>query len=175
MIPPVLLELARQFLLLSLLSIGGGNASLPEIQLRAVHIEHWMTDEVFTQMFALAQAAPGPNILIVSLVGWQAAGVAGALVATLAMCGPSSLLTYYVAHIWERFRDAPARVAIQRGLAPITVGLIMASGYVLTRANDQSWIAYALTAVTLVLTLTTRLHPLWLLGTAAAIGAFGFV
>ena len=175
MIPPVLFELALQFLILSLLSIGGANAIIPEIHLRAVDIEHWMTDADFSQMFALAQAAPGPNVLIVSLIGWKVAGIAGALVAMLAMCGPSSLLTYYVAHAWDRFRDAPLRIAIQRGLAPITVGLILASGYVLTRTVDEGWRAYAVTVSSLLLALTTKLHPLWLLAAGAALGALGLL
>jgi len=174
-IPPVLLELALQFLLLSLLSIGGANAIIPEMHLRAVEIEHWMTDADFSQMFALSQAAPGPNVLIVSLIGWKVAGVAGALVAMAAMCGPSSLLTYYVADAWERFRDAPLRIAIQRAVAPVTVGLILASGYVLTRAADHAWPAFALTGATLVLALVTRAHPLWILAVAAFLGALGVV
>ena len=175
MIPPALLELTVQFLLLSMLSIGGANAIIPEIHRRVVDLEHWMTDADFAQLFALSQAAPGPNVLIVSLVGWKVAGVVGGVVAMLAMSGPSSLLTYWVAHAWERFRDAPWRIAIQRGLAPVTVGLILSSGYVLTRAADQSWVAYALTGVTLVVSLASRLHPLWLLGAAGVVGALGWV
>ena len=175
LISPVLLEVAWQFLTLSLLSIGGANAILPEIHLRAVEIEHWMTDADFSEMFALSQAAPGPNFLIVSLVGWKAAGVTGALVATLAMCAPSSLLTYHVAKVWERFREAPLRIAIQTALAPVTVGLIAASGYVLTRTIDHDWQAYAVTATTLILALTTRLHPLWMLAAAAVLGALQIV
>ena len=175
MIPPVLFELALQFLMLSLLSIGGANAIIPEIQLRAVEIEHWMTNADFSQMFALSQAAPGPNVLIVSLIGWKAAGVAGALVAMVSMCAPSSLLTYYVAQVWERFRDAPLRVAIQHALAPVTVGLILSSGYVLTRMVDHGWVAYAVTITTLLLALMTRLHPLWMLAAAAGLGAFGLI
>jgi len=175
LIPPVLIELTAQFLLLSMLSIGGANAIIPEIHRRAVDVHHWMTDADFAQLFALSQAAPGPNVLIVSLIGWKVAGVVGGVVAMLAMSGPSSLLTYGVAHAWERFRDAPLRIAIQRGLAPVTVGLILASGYVLTRATDQSWAAYAITAVTLGLGLVTPMHPLWFLGIAAVIGALGWV
>jgi chromate transporter len=175
MIPPVLWELAAQFFVLSLLSIGGANAVIPEIHLRAVETKHWMTDSDFAQLFALSQAAPGPNVLIVSLVGWKAAGIVGGIVAMLAMCGPSSFLTYGVAHAWERFRDAPWRIAIQRALAPVTVGLILASGYVLTRTADHSWSAYAVTGATLLLVLRTTLHPLWMLGVAAALGAFGLV
>ena len=175
MIPPLLLELALQFLVLSLLSIGGANAIIPEIHLRAVDIERWMTDADFSQMFALSQAAPGPNVLIVSLIGWKVAGVAGALVAMLAMCGPSSVLTYQVARVWDRFRDAPLRIAIERGLAPVTAGLILASGYVLTRTTDHGWPAFAVTGTTLLLAMTTRLHPLWMLAAAAGLGALGVV
>ena len=176
MIPPALLELTAQFLLLSMLSIGGANAIIPEIHRRVVDLEHWMTDADFAQLFALSQAAPGPNVLIVSLVGWKVAGVVGGVVAMVAMSGPSSILTYWVAHAWERFRDAPWRIAIQRGLAPVTVGLILSSGYVLTRtADESSWVAYGLTGVTLAVSLTSRLHPLWLLGAAGVVGALGWI
>ena len=175
MIPPVLVEIALQFGILSLLSIGGANAVIPEIQLRAVEIEHWMSNADFAQMFALSQASPGPNVLIVSLVGWKAAGIPGAIVALLAMSGPSSMLTFAVAHAWERFREAPWRAAIQRGLAPVTVGLIVASGYILTRAADHDWRAYVLTIVTAIVATATRLHPLSLLGLAAVLGALDMV
>jgi len=171
----ILLELGRQFLLLSLLSIGGANAIIPEMHLRAVDIEHWMTDADFSQMFALSQAAPGPNVLIVSLIGWKVAGVAGAIVSMLAMCGPSFVLTYQVARAWDRFRAAPLRIAMERGLAPVTVGLILSSGYVLTRTTDHSLPAYLLTALALVVAMATRLHPLWVLALAAGVGATGIV
>ncbi len=175
MITPVLAELARQFGLLSFLAIGGVNALLPEIHRRVVEMEHWMTDADFAQAFAIAQAAPGPNLLIVSVIGWKVAGVLGALVATTAICVPSSVLTFAVAHIWDRFRDAPLRIAIQYGLAPVTVGLVLASGYILARTVDQTWIALAITAASVALTLSTRLHPLVLLGAGAALGVTGLV
>ncbi len=175
MIPPALLELSLQFLVLSLLSIGGANSVIPEMHLQVVEARHWMTDAEFSQMFALSQAAPGPNVLIVSLIGWKVAGIAGALVSIASMCGPSSILTYYVIAVWDRFRDAPVRTAIQRALAPITVGLIVASGYVLTRTTDQSWTAYAITGATLLVVSTTRIHPLWMLAAAAGLGALGVV
>ena len=175
MIPPILWELAAQFLVLSLLSIGGANAIIPEIQLRVVETKQWMSDAEFAQLFALSQAAPGPNMLIVSLIGWKVAGIVGGIVAMLAMCAPSSLLTYGIAHAWERFRDAPWRIALQRALAPVTVGLILASGYVLTRTADHSWAAYAVTGATLLIVLRTTIHPLWMLSAAAALGAFGLV
>ena len=175
MMSPVLWELVGQFFVLSLLSIGGANAVIPEIQLRVVETKQWMTNADFAQLFALSQAAPGPNVLIVSLVGWKVAGVLGGVLAMIAMSGPSSMLTYAVAHAWERFRNAPWRIAAQRAIAPVTVGLILASGYVLTRTTDHTWGAYAVTAATLLLVLRTALHPLWMLGLAALLGAFGLV
>jgi len=175
MISPVLWELVGQFFVLSLLSIGGANAVIPEIQLRVVETKQWMTNADFAQLFALSQAAPGPNVLIVSLVGWKVAGVLGGVLAMVAMSGPSSMLTYAVAHAWERFRDAPWRNAVQRAIAPVTVGLILASGYVLTRTTDHTWGAYAVTAATLLLVLRTTVHPLWMLGVAALLGAFGLI
>jgi chromate transporter len=110
--------------------------------------------------------------LIVSLIGWKVDGFLGALVTTVAICAPSSALTFAVAHVWDRFRDAPLRKAIQYGLAPVTVGLVLASGFILARTVDQSAIAVGLTAATAVLALATRLHPLWLLAAGAAVGAF---
>lgn len=175
MIPPVLVELAKQFGLLSFLAIGGVNALIPEIHRRVVDVEQWITNADFAQAFAISQAAPGPNLLIVSVIGWKVYGFLGALVATLAICAPSSVLTFGIAHIWDRFRDAPLRAAIQRGLAPVTVGLVLASGYILTRTADTTGGAYALTGATAVLALATRLHPLWLLAVAAALGALGVV
>ena len=77
--------------------------------------------------------------------------------------------------MWERFREAPLRIALQRALEPVTVGLVLSSGYVLTRMNDHTWTAYAITGTTLVLALTTRLHPLWMLAAAAGLGALGLV
>jgi chromate transporter len=123
----------------------------------------------------LSQAAPGPNVLIVSLIGWKVAGVAGAVVALVAMCGPSSVLTYWFTRTWDRFRAAPLRLAIQRALAPVTVGLVLSSGYVLTRATDHSAVAYVITAATVLMTMTTRWHPLGLLAIAAGIGALGLL
>jgi chromate transporter len=175
MIPPALLELAAQFLVLSLLSFGGANATLPDIHRRVVDVHHWMTNSEFTQMFALSQAAPGPNVLVVALIGWKVAGVLGGIVAMLSMCAPSSVLTYWVAHASDHFREAPLRIAIQRGLVPVTVGLIVASGYVLMRTTDHGSVAYIVTLATLVLVTLTRIHPLLLLAAGGSVGALGLL
>ena len=130
--------LATTFALLSFIAIGGANAIIPEMHRQAVDVHHWMTSGRFTDLFAIAQASPGPNILIVTLIGWDVAGLAGALIATLAMIVPTSVVAFYVGRIWHRFRKARWRIAIQAGVTPVTIGLVAASAYVLSRAADTS-------------------------------------
>jgi chromate transporter len=170
-----LLALAVHFGLLSLLAIGGGNSAVPEMHRQAVEVAHWMTDRQFADLFAISQAAPGPNFLISTLIGYHVAGFPGALVATFGMCGPSSMLAYFVSGTWERFKDARWRIAIQNGLVPISVGLIGASGIVLAQAADHNLLAYAMTATTAVISYATRLSPLWLFVVAGLLGLWGLV
>lgn len=168
-----LAALATQFGILSLLAFGGANAVIPEIHRQSVAVHHWMTDKDFAALFAIAQAAPGPNFLISTLVGWKAAGVAGALVATAAMCAPSCLLTFWAVKAWDRYRETPWRAAIAAGVAPVTVGLIFSSAYVLVRAADQGWRLAIVTAASAGVAYFTRLNPLWCLAAAAALGLTG--
>jgi len=111
-----LLTLALIFTQLSLLAFGGGNSILPEMHRQIVDVQHWMTAQEFGALFALAQAAPGPNLMVVPLVGWHVAGWAGVLVTSAAKFGPSSVLTYFVLHLWNRFKDRPWRRIVQAGL-----------------------------------------------------------
>ncbi len=134
-----------------------------------------MTERQFADMFAIAQIAPGPNFIIVTLTGYQLAGLAGASIATVAMIGPSCLLTYAVAGLWQRFHYAGWRITIQAGLVPVSIGLTAASAFVLARAADISWVAALLTAATAAVTYFTRIHPLWMFGLAAALGYGGLV
>jgi chromate transporter len=134
-----------------------------------------MTPAQFSELYGLANAAPGPNVIVVTLIGWQVAGLAGALVATLAICAPSCLLTFVLFRLWQKFRDAPWTRAIEHGMAPITVGLVLASGYLITRGSNEGWTAYVLTAVTVWVVLATRLNPLWLIGAGALAGLAGVV
>lgn len=170
-----LIELALVYAQLSLLAFGGGNAILPEMQRQVVDVHHWTTAQEFTALFALAQAAPGPNMMVVGLVGYQVAGIAGAVVATTAIALPSSVLTLLVAGLWFRFRDAPWRKALQAGLQPVTAALIMASAVLLvwTAAVDVS--TAVLLCVATWLFLRTKLHPLVILGGAALLGVAGVV
>jgi chromate transporter len=169
----VLFEIAWRFGAISLLAIGGVNALLPEIHRVVVDVEGWMSSEQFAELFALAQLAPGPNAMIIALLGWQVAGVAGAFVATIALCGPSSIACYLALRWWERIKSSAMRSRVQRSLAPIAIGLIFASGYTIARAADRSYGAVALTLVATGGLAFTRINPVWILAVAAVAGALG--
>lgn len=170
----VLLELAWRGAALSLVAIGGVNAILPEVHRVVVDVEQWMTSAEFAELFALAQLAPGPNAMVVALIGWKVAGVPGAFVATIAICGPSSLLCYGALHWWNRLRDSPRRAIVARALAPVAIGLILASGYTLARGADRTLVAGALTAAAALALAFTRVNPVWVLAAAALIGVAGW-
>jgi len=171
--PQALAEIATRFATLSLVAIGGINAILPEIHRVVVDVQQWMTSAEFAELFALAQLAPGPNAMVVALIGWKVAGVAGALVATLATCGPSSIACY-VAFQWsDRLRHSRLRAVVQRALSPLAIGLVLATGYTLARGADRSPGAFALTLVAAAALAWTRVNPVWVLIVAAVAGAAG--
>ena len=134
----VLAVLALQFVVMSFMAFGGANAVVPEIHRQAVEVFGWMDDRTFTDFLAMAQVAPGPNVMLVTLVGYHVAGLAGALVATFAMCGPTAVLASFLARAWDRFKDRPWRIIVQAGLVPISVGLVAASSTLLVRLTAQS-------------------------------------
>jgi chromate transporter len=170
-----LLAIAAVFGSLSLVSVGGGNTVLPEIHRAAVQREQWMTDQQFADVYAISEAAPGPSSMISSLVGYKAAGVPGALVAIVSILGPSSLLMYLACLTWERFRNAKWRIAFERGLAPVSLGLLFSSGVTVLRSSDHSAVAYAISAVTLVLLVRSKISPLMVMAAAGVLGALGLV
>jgi len=168
-----LLTLAWTFGLMSLLAIGGANSTIPEMHRVAVDVHHWMTDAQFTDMFAISQLSPGPNVLIVTLIGFQVAGVIGALIATFAMCGPSAILAYYVSNLLIRSSHTPWPALLQSALVPLSIGLMCASGLILTLTADNSWVAGAVTLTAAALAIATRLNPLWMLVAGGLLGFAG--
>jgi chromate transporter len=170
-----LLTLAWTFGLMSLFAVGGANAAIPEIHRIAVELRHWMTDTQFADVFAISQLSPGPNVLIVTLIGYQVAGIAGALVATLSMCGPTAVLAYYVSRFLKRSSQSPWPAMIQAALVPLSIGLMSASGLILVETSDRSWIAVLITAAAAVLAFATRLNPLWMLLAGGCLGFAGAV
>ena len=162
------------FLLLSFMAVGGANVLLPEMFRLAVESQHWMTAKEFPQLFALAQAAPGPNVLFVSVIGWKAAGVSGAFVAMIAMCLPSTLITLVVVHYLERFRAAPWRIALQLAVAPVAAGLMLTSGTLLIRSAGHSALPLSMSAAVVVLSLRYNPNPLWFIAGGAVMGLLFF-
>ena len=167
----ILLELTLYFMLLSLISVGGMPSVLPELQRYVVEVRGWIAPEEFIQMFAVGQAAPGPNMLIASLVGWKVGGLLGALLALAGMCGPAGVLAWFVSDLWDRFKDSPWRIAIQRGIAPIVVGFIATGGYVLATPGDPDWRLWAIALASAAAMLYTRFNPLWFLAAGGVLGA----
>jgi len=163
--------LASIFGQLSVLAVGGIAPVLPEMQRQLVDVHRFMDRTEFAALFALAQAAPGPNMMVATLIGWQVAGPAGAVVATGALILPSSLLTYATAHAWHRFRDRPWRRLIQTGLTPVTVGLVAAGAALLAVSTTTGVVTGLITLATVAVVLRTRLHPLWMLALGAVLGA----
>ena len=166
----ILLSLAIVFTQLSLLAFGGGNAILPEMQHQVVTVHHWMTAEQFSSLFAMAQAAPGPNMMIVPLVGWHVAGTAGLLVTSLAKFGPSSIITIYALRFWQRFKAHPLRARFEKALKPITVGLVLVSAWLIADASAQNLLLVIIVIVTAILGMFKKVHPLWVMALGAGLG-----
>lgn len=166
----VLMTLALVFTQLSVLAFGGGNAILPEMQHQVVNIHHWMSAEQFSSLFAMAQAAPGPNMMIVPLIGWHVAGPAGLLVTSLAKFGPSSMITVYALKFWQRFKDHPFRSRFEQALKPITVGLVLVSAWMIAHASAQNTILVMIVILTTLLGLFKKIHPLWIMLLGAGLG-----
>jgi chromate transporter len=168
-------ELFLEFALLSFVAFGGATALLPEMHRVVVDNHQWLDNTTFTHLYAIAQAAPGPNVLVVTLIGWEVAGLAGALAATLAMCLPMSIVIYLLIDRWEGFAGKRWQKAISLGVAPLAVGLIFSGATLIAQAAEFGWAAWALVAVVVVVNLRTKLHPLWLIAAGAALGLLGLV
>jgi chromate transporter len=170
-----LLSLAGYFAVLSLFAIGGGNSAVPEMHRFAVDVQHWMSDRQFAETFALAQLTPGPNLIIVTLIGYHVAGVLGALVTTLAMCGPTGVFAFFVSRASDRFKGATWHNALSNGLIPVTLGLTASSAAIVATSSDYNWVALVITLATAVTAYFVRVHPLWAFGVAAALGLLGLI
>jgi chromate transporter len=167
-----LLALALVFIPLSLLSIGGGASLLAEIEHQSVTVHGWTTQREFADLFAISRAAPGPGTMLSTLIGWKAAGLAGALTATVALYLPSSLLVYGAARLWGRWRGSVWHTAVERGLAPIAAGLILSGGIAVLRVSPGGlavWVAAIVS--TAVLLRWPGLNPLLLFAIEGALFA----
>lgn len=175
----LLAELALVFAKLSLMAVGGINPLLPEMHRLVVETHQWMSDAQFTTLFAITQGAPGPNVLVVAAIGWQVAGIPGAIVSLGAICLPSALLAGSVATLRDRVAEAKWARNIQQGLVPVTVGLVAASGLLLARGASETatsaTTSHLLATVALLVTIRYNPNPLWLLAAGAILGLTGMV
>jgi chromate transporter len=170
-----LIGLILVFVPLSLLSFGGGQAIVADIQYQTVMVQGWLTNQEFTDMYAISRAAPGPSTLIAALIGWQVSGFSGAVVATLAIYIPSSIVVYAASHWWHKNEGSPWRLAIERGLAPVALGLIFAGIVAVLRAArivDETQVNILDLATVLgsaALLYFTKTSPYLLIGIVAAL------
>lgn len=170
-----LIALGLVFAPLSLLSFGGGNAVIADIAQQAIQVQGWTSEREFADLFALSRAAPGPGSMLAALIGWKAAGIGGAAVATLAFYLPSAALVLGVARLWRRWRGSVWHTAVERGMAPVAAGLFLSGGIAVLRASPGGpavWIAAIVT--TLALLWWPKMHPVpLLLGAAVLFGVLG--
>lgn len=170
-----LAALALHFALLSLMAIGGVSSILPDMQRYVVEANHWLSDKQFADAYALGQAAPGPNMMFVTLLGWLLSGWAGAIAATLAIILPPIALTLGVTRLNARNPNTALGRAIRGGLGPIAIGLTLSSGWILAQSADHSWRTALLTLATVALMLRTKLNPVWLIAAGALAGIAGIL
>lgn len=187
-------SLFTHFAALSLLGVGGAITTAPDMHRYLVDEQHWLTDAQFSSSIALAQAAPGPNVLFVALMGWNVGlNAAGGLSAgpsawwlallgvVIAMAGimlPSSILTYSATRWAHRNRDLRAVRAFKQGMAPIVIALLIATGWLLTAVHPnwrEDWPLWALTAAATLIVWRTKVHMLWIIGAGAVLGLLGWV
>jgi chromate transporter len=180
------LQLLTHYMTLSLLAVGGAISTAPDMHRFLVDQNGWLSDRQFNESIALAQSAPGPNVLFVALMGWNVGLNAGGLMPALlglvlAMVGlmlPSSTLTYMTARWSHENRNRRGVRAFKQGMAPIVIALLIATGWILASAHGspaQDWPLWLTTFVTTIIVWRTKLHLLWLLAAGAALGWFGFV
>ena len=174
--PNAPIALTAHLLLVSSISFGGFPTVLPDVRNFVVATHGWMTDQEFANLFAMAQSIPGPNmILMMSFVGWKVWGLPGAVASAFATFGPPCTIYFASYRLWDRFRDMPWQRLVRRGLAPLTVGLVLAGGFVMARAASSGWASGLVIAAAVGLMLGTRLNPLWILAAGGALGGLGLI
>ena len=172
----ILLQLAGLFSALSLSAFGGGKVVLPSMHQAAVGQYHWMTSQQFVDLFSISMAAPGPSMMVVTLVGLKAcmpygavAAILGALVATLAMFVPSSVLVYFAGNWWDHWKESPWRHAVMDAIMPISTGLILAATWIISKTSIHSVPTAILGVVALLLMMFTKINPVLMMAAAGAI------
>lgn len=164
--------LARVFGYLSFLTIGGGMAAFPEMKVQIVQVYHWLTNDQLVHIYSTGQMSPGPNMMMVAQIGYLIAGLAGAVTAALAFFVPTGILTFAVGRIWNRLANWPWRLSIQKGLAPVAIGLAVGGLIIFGKTAITDWITVLLAAATFVAVNRTKVNPALFIFAAAFVGVF---
>ena len=171
----LLLSLFIKLSLFSFVAFGGIIAVLPSLFELAVTQEHWIDAATFADYFAIAQAAPGPNFMTITLVGWRVYGLVGAVVASIAICWPSSVMVFYLERYITRIEDPEKKKIIQYAAAALAIGLVLTSSWKLTVGFNNHWTAIVLTIAVVAITQFSKIHPLYLIALGALLGGAGLI
>ena len=167
--------LIRVFAYLSLLTVGGGMAAFPELKILTVDVHHWLTFKQLVHLYSLGQMAPGPNMMMIVSIGEWVAGPLGALIVVAAFFGPTAVLAFIVGRLWKKLEHWPWRESIRKGLAPVSIGLLLAGCFSLAKGAIFGLETAAVAVATLLILLHYKINPALLILGAAIIGAFSFV
>jgi len=166
--------LIRVFAYLSLLTVGGGMAAFPEMKILTVEVNHWLTFPQLVHLYSVGQLAPGPNMMMIVAIGEWAAGLIGAIVVVIAFFGPTGLLALLVGRLWNKLTKWPWRKSIQEGLAPVSIGLLLAGCFTFARGAITGFDTAAIAVGTLLVLLKYKINPALLVLAAAIVGALSF-
>ncbi len=164
--------LIRVFAYLSFLTIGGGMAAFPEMKVQIVEIHHWLTSDELVHVYSTGQMSPGPNMMMVAEVGQLVAGFVGALVAALAFFLPTGVLTFGVGRLWNKLANWPWRTSIQKGLAPVAIGLAVGGLIIFGKGAITNWVTVLLALATFVAVNRTKVNPALFILASAVVGVF---
>jgi len=166
--------LIRVFAYLSLLTVGGGMAAFPEMEYLAVDVHHWLTQQQLVHLYSVGQLAPGPNMMMIVAIGDWAGGVAGAIAVLVAFFGPTAVLAYAAGRAWKRLESWPWRASIQKGLAPVSIGLLLAGCYTMAKGAIFGRETAAIAAAVLLILMNYKINPALLVLAAAIVGLLSF-
>ena len=162
--------LARVFAYLSLLTVGGGMAAFPELKVLTVDVHHWLTFPQLIHLYSVGQMAPGPNMMMIVVIGEWVAGLPGALVVLAAFFLPTALLAFFIGRLWNRLDKWPWRTSIQRGLAPVSIGLLLAGSLTMAKGAVTGWVTATITLAVFAVLLRSRINPALLVLVGAVVG-----
>ena len=162
--------LMRVFAYLSILTVGGGMAAFPELKVLTVDVHHWLNFRQLIHLYSVGQMAPGPNMMMIVSIGQWVAGLPGAVVVLIAFFLPTALMAFFIGRLWNRLEKWPWRASIQRGLAPVSIGLLLAGALTMAKGAVTGWVTAAVAVTVLVILMRSRINPALLILAGAVVG-----